>query len=385
MRKIRVAVLGSTGSIGRQTLEVIDVHRDRFEVVALTAGRNTKELAEQIRKYKPKYAYAADLEELRKLTPHIELKSHEEIVCSEDVDVVVVGIPGFDSVKPVIDAVKSGKKVAVASKEAILCGGELIFSVAKTTGAKILPVDSEHSSLWKILERYGRRNIKRIYITASGGPFFDLPKEMLENVTVEDTLKHPVWSMGKKITVDSASLMNKAFEIIEASYLFEIPPQMMAVKIHPEAIVHSAVEYKDGTIIMSAHFPDMKIPITYSLLHEEDFEIPFEIPDVWSKPLRFLDPDESKFPAISMGWRCARYPLPCVLVAADDVAVDLFLQNKIKFTDIYRIVDQAVSHFEKSVWDRHIKSFEDVLKLSDEVKKVTSEIAKNFIRDSNGS
>lgn len=381
--KIGVAIIGSTGSIGVQTLEVIDIFGDRFKVVGLTANRNVETLIKQINKYKPKYVYIASEEgrhRLEKEFSGIEIKDQKDIVRSEEVHIAVIGVPGFDSVEPTLEAVKCGKKVAVASKEAILCGGKFLFSLAKSTGAKILPIDSEHSSLWRILSKYGKRNIRNVYITASGGPFWNLSKADLEHMSVEDALKHPVWRMGKKITVDSANLMNKAFEVIEASYLFDIPPDIISVKVHPEAIVHSAVEYKDGTTIMSAHYPDMRIPIMYSLMYDQEFEVPFTIPQIWDKPFRFFDPDVEKFPAIFLGWRCSKYPLPCVLVSADDVAVNLFLQRKIRFTDIFRIVDETIKHFEKSVDHIIINGFEDILKLSNEAKNVALMISDDIIK-----
>ncbi|MCS7213238.1 MAG: 1-deoxy-D-xylulose-5-phosphate reductoisomerase [Candidatus Calescibacterium sp.] len=378
-RKKGVAILGSTGSIGRQTLEVIESFKDIFEVVALTANRNIDLIYEQIKKYRPKYFYVASEEFRYEIeVDGVEFRTQKEIIMSDEVDLVVVGIPGFDSLEPVYESVRCGKKVAVASKEAILCGGKVIFSIAESTKAKILPIDSEHSSLWRIIDKYGKDNIKKVYITASGGPFLNLPKEELEKVKIEDALKHPVWSMGKKITIDSASLMNKAFEVIEASYLFGIPSDIVSVKIHPEAIVHSAVEYKDGTTIMSAHFPDMRIPILYSMLYGDDFEIPFQTPPIWDKPLRFYDPDVEKFPAILFGWRCAEYPMPVVLVSADDVAVELFLENRIKFTDITKIIDETLSYFENYSRSINVDTIEDVFDLSKEAKNRALNIAQKF-------
>ncbi len=383
--RIGVAIIGSTGSIGVQTLEVIDMFQDRFKVVGLTTNRNIETLVRQISRYKPKYVYIASEEgryKIKKEVSGIEIRDQKEIIKSEEVQFVVIGVPGFDSVEPTIEAVKAGKRVAVASKEAILCGGKFIFSLAESTGAKILPIDSEHSSLWKILNKYGKKNIKKIYITASGGPFLNLSKSDLENVKVEDALKHPVWRMGEKITIDSANLMNKAFEIIEASYLFDLPVDIIAVKVHPEAIIHSAVEYRDGTMIMSAHYPDMRIPIMYSLLYDREFEVPFSIPEVWGGSYRFMDPDTERFPAILLGWRCSKYPLPCVLVSADDIAVNLFLQKKIRFTDIFKIVDGTITYFERIIDTVSINDLGDVLKLSKEAKRTALKIAERFVMNS---
>ncbi len=390
--KKRVAILGSTGSVGTQSIEVVDNFPDRFEVVGLCAEKNFNVLAEQVLKYKPKYVWISDE---RKSDFEKELKERNfdlrfeyippsKLVVLDDVDLVVVGIPGFSSVEPVFYAVSSGKEVAVASKEAILCGGSLIFDLAKKNGAKILPVDSEHSSLWKIIDLYPRESIKRVFLTASGGPLWNLPKSEIENAPYEMVIKHPVWSMGAKITVDSASLMNKAFEIIEACYLFSLEPKKIGVKIHPEAIVHSAIELKDGTTIFSSHFPDMRIPIMYAMLYPEIPDLPFEIPSIWDKTLRFFDPDFERFPSLLLGWRCAELggPFPCILVSADDVAFSYFVGGKIRFWDIYSIVEGTISYFEKNreLLPLKISSLDDILKISDISKQVAENIAKEYIR-----
>ncbi len=389
-KKKRVAILGSTGSVGTQSIEVIDNFRDRFEVVGLCAEKNFKVLAEQVLKYKPKYVWISDerksdfekeLKE-RNFDSRFEYIQPSRLVALDDIDLVVVGIPGFSSVEPVFYAISSGKDVAVASKEAILCGGSLIFDLAKKNGAKILPVDSEHSSLWKIIDLYPRESIKRVFLTASGGPLWNLPKSEIENAPYEKVIKHPVWSMGAKITVDSASLMNKAFEIIEACYLFSLEPEKVGVKVHPEAIVHSAVELKDGTTIFSSHFPDMRIPIMYAMLYPEIPDLPFEIPSIWDKSLRFFDPDFERFPSLLLGWRCAELggPFPCILVSADDVAFSYFVEGKIRFWDIYCVVEKTISYFEKNreLLPSKVSSLDDIVRVSDISKQVAGNIAKEY-------
>ncbi len=384
--KRRVAILGSTGSIGKQTLSVIralsqNKAQINFDVVALTSHRNSSGLAEQVEIFKPKYVWIS--EEKRKEFENLvkyrgfEYLAPEEIVSLPGVDLVVVGIPGFMSTKPTMLAVMNGKDVAIASKEAIMCGGELLFSTAKRTGARILPVDSEHSSLWKMIDRY-RNEIKKVYITASGGPFLKSDIKEIENATLEKVLQHPVWNMGVKITVDSALLMNKAFEIVEACYLFSIKPKDIGVKVHPEAIVHSALELKDGTFIMSAHFPDMKIPILYALCYNQTIELPFETPNIWEKPLNFFDPDTEKFPSLLLGWHCAELgqPFPCILVAADDIAVENFINGKIKLIDVYNVVKNTLEYAEKRKEELpKINSFDDIEKIF----KISQKIAKEIV------
>jgi 1-deoxy-D-xylulose-5-phosphate reductoisomerase len=387
--KKRVVILGSTGSVGTQSLEVIDNFRDKFEVVGLCAEKNFRLLAQQVLKYKPKYVWISN-EKKNDFEKELKEKNFEfkfeyvtpsKMVSFDDVDLVVVGIPGFSSVEPVFWAVSSGKRVAVASKEAILCAGSLIFDLAKKNGAKILPVDSEHSSLWKIIDLYPRESIKRVFLTASGGPLWNLPKSEIENAPYEKVIKHPVWNMGTKITVDSASLMNKAFEIIEACYLFSLEPEKISVKIHPEAIVHSAIELKDGTTIFSSHFPDMRIPIMYAMLYPEIPDLPFELPSIWDKTLRFFDPDFERFPSLLLGWRCAKLggPFPCILVSADDVAFSYFVEGKIRFWDIYSVVEKTISYFEKNknLLPSEISTLGDIIKVSD----ISKQVARNFAEE----
>ncbi len=387
--KKRVAILGSSGSIGKQSLQVIDLFRDRFEVTALALQKNAEELAQQIKKYKPKYVWISQdkrTELESKLDSfNFEYVPPDQMAELEDVDFIVVGIPGFESTKPVFKAVEKGKVVAVASKEAILCGGKLLFSTAERTKARIIPVDSEHSSLWRILEPY-RNLVRRVYITASGGPFFSSSKEAMEKATLEDALKHPVWKMGAKITIDSALLTNKAFEVIEAHYLFSLDPDNIFVKIHPEAIVHAAVELKDGATIMNCYYPDMRIPIMYAMLYPEVEDAPFEIPTVWSKTLSFFDPDFDKFPSLLLGWRCAKLgdPFPCIFVSSNDVAVKMFIEGKIKLTDIYKINEASISLLENDpefVQANSIACYEDIEKIFQKVQKIANQIAQTIAQN----
>ena len=370
--KVRLAVFGATGSIGTQTLDIVRKFRDRFEVVGLVAKSNVKKLLAFAREFDSKIWIEDD--EVRQGIDRELLCEPDEIL--ENADIVVVGIPGFDSVDITFRAVELGKRVAVASKESILCAGELLFSTAKEKGAKILPVDSEHSALWRVVEKYRPEHIKSYFITASGGPLFRKDKREIESAPPDVVLKHPVWNMGAKITVDSAGLVNKAFEIIEASFLFSIPPEKIKVKVHPEALVHAGVEFCDGFSVWSAHPPDMKIPIAYALFYPD--VPPLNISFEWREKLTFLDPDIQKFPALGLGWFCSkeRGILPCVLVVADDFAVKLYLEGKIKFGDIFKILKKAVEHF--SSRNTRLTFFGDVKKIREEVlefcRKFVSEL-----------
>ena len=370
--RVRLAVFGATGSIGTQTLDIVRKFKDRFEVVGLVVKSNLK-ILHFAREFGSK-VWVED-EAVRQDVDRNLLCEPEEIL--ERADVVVVGVPGFDSVDITFKAVNMGKRVAVASKESILCTGELLFSTARQKGSKILPVDSEHSALWRVVEKYEPEHISAYFITASGGPLLKMQKHEIENATPDLVLKHPVWNMGAKITVDSAGLVNKAFEIIEASFLFSIPPERIKVKVHPEAVVHAGVEFQDGFSVWSAHPPDMKIPIAYALFYPD--VPPLDIDFEWKENLTFLDPDMQKFPALRLGWLCAKEKgiLPCVLVVADDFAVKLYLEGKIRFGDIFRILENAVEHFAPK--NTSFSSIEDVKEVRDEVLEFCkSFVDKNF-------
>lgn len=339
-----IAILGSTGSIGRQTLEVISSFPQRFRVIGLAAGENTALLAEQVAAFKPRFA-CCNKKEGKSLRLDAEFISPSEMASHPDVDIAVIALPGGAGLEPVVSAVKAGKKVALANKESLVTAGGIITELAKESGAKILPVDSEHSAVWQCLEGE-KSKASRIILTASGGPFRNYSKEELEKVTPEQALKHPSWKMGKKVTIDSATLLNKGLEIIEAHWLFNMPYDKISVIIHPQSIVHSMVEFTDGAVKAQLSLPDMRLPIQYALTYPERL-VNSELPRIkWEelKQLDFEPPDTEKFPCLKLarkaGERGGTYP--AVLCGAGEAAVELFLSGRIKFTDIPRLIEQAL-------------------------------------------
>jgi 1-deoxy-D-xylulose-5-phosphate reductoisomerase len=339
----QVAVLGSTGSIGRQTLEVISALPHSFSVIGLAAGHNTELLAEQISQFKPKFVYSRD--KTSPTSAKYEFLSLEELASHPKADIVVMATSGKWGLKPTLAAVRAGKRIALANKEALVMAGEIIIKEAKLNKAQIIPVDSEHSAIFQCLEGE-KQKAARIILTASGGPFLGYSPTRLAKVTPEQALKHPSWRMGKKVTIDSATLMNKGLEVIEARWLFDMPLENITVLIHPQSIIHSMVEFADGSIKAQLSQPDMRLPIQYALTYPERLANP-NLPRLdWEniKELNFEPPDFDRFPcpklAIEAGKKGGTYP--AVLCAADETAVELFLSKRIKFTYIPHLVRQAL-------------------------------------------
>ena len=342
----RLAILGSTGSIGQQTLEVVRALSHKFQVTALAASRNTDLLNRQINEFQPDFVYHQNK---KRADAAYQFLSLDEIARHPRVDTVVIATSGKSGLSPTLAAVKAGKTIALANKEALVMAGEIITTEAKLNGARILPIDSEHSAIWQCL----RGEIpppSRLLLTASGGPFHHYPPEQLEKVTPEQALKHPSWQMGRKVTIDSATLMNKGLEIIEAHWLFDMPYDRIKVLIHPQSIIHSMVEFADGSVKAQLSYPDMRLPIQYALSYPERLANA-ELPRLdWEKikDLTFELPDSDAFPclrlAIGAGEKGGTYP--AVLCAADEVAVELFLSQRIKFTDIARLVEQTLTEHE---------------------------------------
>jgi len=342
----RLAILGATGSIGRQTLQVVRSLPFRFRVVALTAGKNVDLLTEQVAEFRPSLVHcqAACLPgaEFESLSP-------EEIARHPEVDTVVVATSGKAGLSATLAAVKAGKDVALANKESLVMAGDIITRAAKANGARILPVDSEHSAVWQCL-RGEEQPARRVILTASGGPFRGSSPEELRRVTAQQALKHPSWQMGSKVTIDSATLMNKGLEVIEAHWLFDIPYDRIEVVVHPQSIVHSMVELADGSIKAQLGCPDMRLPIQYALTYPE--RLPnAELPRLdWSAvdALTFEPPDFDRFPCLGMAVEAGKTggTQPAVLCAADEVAVDLFLSGDIGFTEIPRLVGQVLAGHE---------------------------------------
>jgi 1-deoxy-D-xylulose-5-phosphate reductoisomerase len=385
----RITILGSTGSVGRNTLEIISSHRSRFKVVVLTAGNNIDLLEKQIRSFSPELVAVADDASAKKLQKRLEGKQASslqilsgqdgiaEAAAYKDSDFVLSAIVGAAGLIPTISAIRSKKTIGLANKEALVMAGRIVMEESKKYGVKILPVDSEHSAIFQCIEGHRKSDVRRIILTASGGPFAGKSIGELNDIKPEDALKHPRWKMGKKITIDSATLMNKGLEVIEAHYLFGLPPQKIDVLIHPQSIVHSIVEFNDRSCIAQLSIPDMKGPIAYTLAY------PQRLKDVINglnldriKSLTFCKPDNRCFPCLSYAYIALKAggTMPSVLNAANEVAVNAFLENTIRFTDIPVII--------KKTMDRHIVMPEtglDVVMEADRwARKKAEEIIKSL-------
>lgn len=348
----KISILGSTGSIGTQSLDV--AQKRGYEVQVLTAGSNAKLLEEQIRKWKPRYAALADekaAKELKIAVADTDTKvligkdGVNECASYSDTDVVINAIVGIAGLVPTMTAIEQGKDIALANKETLVAGGQLVMNKAKEKGVKMLPVDSEHSAIFQCLEGMNKKDeLKSIILTASGGPFFGKTREELETVTLAQALKHPNWEMGAKITVDSATMMNKGLELIEAVWLFGVEPSMIDIVVHRESIIHSLIEYNDNSVIAQLGVPDMRIPIQYALTYPERFESPVRKLNLWEySNLTFYKPDYETFRAINICREAITKGglFPCVANGANEMANYLFRQGKIGFLDIADLVEKA--------------------------------------------
>ena len=354
----KISILGSTGSIGSQTLEIVRRFPERFEVAGLCAGRNIDLLAEQVTEFAPKAVSVTrkeDSERLREIVgPETHIYYGDEgnmaVASQGDCDLVISSMVGFPGLLPTLSAIRAGTDVAIANKESLVVAGELLISEAKERDVTLLPVDSEHSGVFQTLFEKDREFLKQIIITASGGPFRNTPKKDLEKVTTADALRHPTWKMGEKITIDSATLMNKGFEIIEARWLFDIPAEKISIWVHPQSIVHSILEYVDGSFITHLSAADMKIPIAQALCYPErlDLGCPSASPGDFAD-ITFEKLDTDKFRAPAIATECLRMggTYPAVLNAANEVAVNAFLDKKIKFTDIIPMVSDTLEQHDK--------------------------------------
>ena len=348
-----IAILGSTGSIGTQALEVIAANQDKFCVTALTAYHNDALLEEQIEYFKPKIAVLVDQKAADRLVSRYSgntliLAGEEGLLAAathSEVNTVLTSLVGFAGLKPTIAAIEAGKNIALANKETLVAAGELVTELAKEKNVKILPVDSEHSAIFQCLQGENRKNISRIILTASGGPFRGLNTEALEQVTVEDCLHHPNWSMGKKITVDSATLANKGLEVIEAHYLFNVDYSQIDVIVHPQSIIHSMVEFNDGSVIAQLGKADMRVPIQYALTYPDRVVANYPRLDFKTlSALTFFEPDRITFPALQLAFNVGRSggTSPCIFNAANEEAVYAFLKGEIRFLDIVKVIRSVV-------------------------------------------
>jgi 1-deoxy-D-xylulose-5-phosphate reductoisomerase len=350
----KLTILGSTGSIGVSTLEIVAAHRDRFEVVALTGGNNLELLKKQIEEFTPQVAAVISEESACKLRSMVRGAKTEILsgipgmiaaATASDATMVVAAIVGAAGLVPTVAAIRAGKDVALANKETLVTAGHLIMEMVKEQGVRLYPVDSEHSAVFQSLQGHRSEDVKRIVLTASGGPFFQYPLRKLAEVSIDDALNHPNWSMGRKITIDSATMMNKGLEVIEAKWLFHVPVEKISVVIHPQSIVHSLVEYVDGCVMAQLGVPDMKAPIAYALTHPE--RVPtgvrgLDLAEVGS--LTFFEPDVERFPALKLAYRAVGdgESMPAVMNAANEVVVDAFLSGSIRFPDIARIIEMTM-------------------------------------------
>ena len=351
----RIVILGSTGSIGTQTLEIVDANPD-LKVVALAAGRNVKRMEEQIRRYKPSYAVmwdeaaAADLKSRVSDLPVTILSGMDgliSIAALDEYDVLVTAIVGMIGIRPTIAAIEKSKTIALANKETLVTAGHIIMPLAKQKNAAIYPVDSEHSAIFQSLQGMPKERIEKILLTASGGPFRGKKRAELVSISVEDALNHPNWSMGKKITVDSATLVNKGLEMIEAKWLFGVSMEQIKVLIHPQSILHSAVQYVDGGIMGQMGVPDMKLPIQYALFYPDRREMDTPRVDFMTLgAMTFEEPDEETFLGLPFAKKAeaAGGTMPTVFNAANERAVALFLDHKIRFLEIYDIIQASMEN-----------------------------------------
>lgn len=374
-----LAIFGSTGSIGCSTLNVVRRHRDRFAVSILAAGRNLQRLIEQIREFNPRHVYIIgekDAAVLRELFPGLDIyrggDGMDAVSRLTDFDIGVSALVGVAGLRPTWNMINNGKTVALANKEVLVAGGRLVMETARKQGAALLTVDSEHSAIMQCLRGENNGEIERILLTASGGPFFD--REITDSITPEEALRHPTWKMGPKITIDSATMMNKGFEIIEARWLFDVPVERVQVVIHRQSIVHSMVEFKDGSIMANIAPPDMELPIAYALSYPERMEMPQRLDIFAMKALEFKAPDEEKFPCLRLAKEAARagHGAQVVLNAANEALVARFLAGGLRFTDIPRGVEEMLRQHTPG----EPGSIDEVLALDEETRHRTEEWMK---------
>jgi 1-deoxy-D-xylulose-5-phosphate reductoisomerase len=375
----RIAILGSTGSIGRSTLSVVETYPERFSVVSLAAGKNLESAYEQAVRWKPQLISVADEADAEKLRSQLKNSSASgvevahspagtvRVATHPDADFVVSAIVGVAGLEATYEAVKAGKSIGLANKECMVAAGELITAEARRQGKPILPIDSEHNAVHQCLRGGRMEEVRRIWLTASGGPFRNTPKSQFSSITVEQALNHPTWRMGQRITIDSATLMNKGFEVIEACRLFNLPPSQVEVIVHPQSTIHSMVEFVDGSILAQFSVTDMRLPILYALTYPERIESDMRFPVMDLRHLDFQPPDMEKFPCLRLAYDAAKAGgvQPVALNAADEVAVAAFLNGSIAFNDIPRVIADVLSETES----RKLASIYEVLQADDEARK----------------
>lgn len=379
-KRKKICILGSTGSIGTQALQVIEEHPDLYEAYVLTANRRADMLIEQAKKYQPAAVVIADeskYEQVRDALEHdpIQVYTGSDALCQvvqmDPIDIVLTALVGFSGLRPTISAIKAHKAIALANKETLVVAGELVTDLCLKERAPILPVDSEHSAIFQSL--MGETSpVEKIILTASGGPFRTFSKEQLSTVTPAMALKHPNWDMGAKITIDSASMMNKGFEIIEAKWLFDVAPEQIQVVVHPQSIIHSAVQFSDGAVKAQLGVPDMRVPIQLALSYPERISSSFPRLDWWQmQDLTFEKPDEEKFRCLHMAYEAIRQGgnAPCILNAANEVVNLAFRQERCSFLDMADIIEQCLTH----VPHQESPSLDDYLAIDAETRRIAEE------------
>ncbi|MBD1823788.1 1-deoxy-D-xylulose-5-phosphate reductoisomerase [Cyanobacteria bacterium FACHB-DQ100] len=368
-----ITLLGSTGSIGTQTLDIVSEHPDQFRIVGMAAGRNVELFAQQIRTFRPEIVAICDESKLAELKDAIADLDPQPIILSGeagvvevarygDAESVVSGIVGCAGLLPTLAAIEAGKNIALANKETLIAGAPVVLPLIQKHGVKMLPADSEHSAIFQCLQGVPEGGLKKIILTASGGSFRDLPVEKLASVTVADALKHPNWTMGRKITIDSATLMNKGLEVIEAHYLFGVDYDDIEIVIHPQSIIHSLIELQDTSVLAQLGWADMRLPLLYSLSY------PDRVPTSWERldlvklgTLTFREPDHAKYPCMALAYAAGRAGgcMPAVLNAANEQAVALFLEEKIQFLDIPRLIEETCDRY--TTQNRSTPTLEEIL------------------------
>lgn len=380
--KKQIAILGSTGSIGTQALQVIEEHPDLYEVYCLTANNRVEELAQQARRFKPAavvIANEAHYDELKTALadcPDINVyagkQAIDEIVTAGPIDMVLTAMVGFAGLSPTIQAIKAHKKICLANKETLVVAGELICRLAAENHAPILPVDSEHSAIFQSIVGEGDNRIEKILLTASGGPFRTFSKEQLARVTKADALHHPTWDMGAKITIDSATMMNKGFEVIEVKWLFGVEADRIQVLVHPQSIVHSAVQFADGAVKAQLGVPDMRLPIQYAFSFPERLHLEGDRLNLFSHPLEFFEPDLDKFRCLALAYEAINKGgnMPCIVNAANEIVNRGFLEDRCTFLDMPRIIEETMK---KATFDAD-PSYETYIATDAEARRIATEL-----------
>ena len=373
----KVVLLGSTGSVGKSSLEVIEKNKEKYEVACLVALSNIESIKAQAKRHKKAKIYIEKSGNKIASKKFINRNELLKLISSNDVDTVIAAISGSDGLDLIHHSILSGKKVLIANKEPLVMAGELLVNEAKKHGAQIIPIDSEHCSVHQSIQGKKENSISKITLTCSGGPFYKLSKSKFKNISLKQALKHPIWQMGQKITIDSSTLMNKALEIIEAKYLFNEDPDKIEAIIHPEGLIHSFVEFCDGTILAAMAIPDMKIPISYGLSYPNIVESHTNKINLQQlKNLSFKTIDPLKFPSIDFAYFALNHEkgMPIILNAANEVAVELFMKKKINFLSIFKLISTTLNYAYKSNIHLTSVSLETILEFNKEAK----EIAMNF-------